>query len=353
MINSEPQLAAALQSLDRAPWIALDTEADSLHAYPEKLCLLQISFPGEDILIDPLAGLNLSPLFEILQRHELILHGADYDLRLFHRTYSFSPGSVFDTMLASRLLGEMRFSLSDLVQRHLGITLEKGSQKANWARRPLTERMEAYAKNDTRHLKPLADLLRAKLAAAGRLAWHTEVCARLIADSTHLPPPDADQVWRLKGSRKLRRNGLAALRELWHWREAEAIAANRPPFFILPHDLLIEIADVASHGGPVDSLIPRHLTNRRRDGLERALQHGLALAASEQPHIHHTEPYHPSAREKARFLELQQHRDKIATQLQLDPSLIAPKSLLQNLSREQPDPDGPTLMRWQKELLAL
>ena len=331
MINTESQLAAILPRLAESPWIALDTEADSLHAYPEKLCLLQISFPGDDVVVDPLAGLDLAPLLGIFLRHDLIFHGADYDLRLFQRTYGFSPRAVFDTMLASRLLGEERFSLGDLVQRHLGITLEKGSQKANWARRPLTERMEAYAKNDTRHLKPLSDLLRGKLHEAGRLTWHAEMCARLIADAANQPPPDTDQIWRLKGSRKLRRNGLAVLRELWHWREAEAVAGNRPPFFILAHDLLVDLADAASHGTPIEPLLPRHLNNRRRDGIERAVQHGLKLPAEELPVIHHSEPYHPTAREKNRFADLQKNRDAVAAQLKLDPSLVAPKALLQQL----------------------
>ena len=353
MINSEPQLAAILSQLSQAPWIAIDTEADSLHAYPEKLCLIQLSFPGEDILVDPLADLDLQPLLEILHRHDLILHGADYDLRLLQRTYGFSPRAVFDTMLASRVLGELRFSLGDLVANHLGITLEKGSQKANWARRPLTERMAAYAKNDTRHLKPLAELLRAKLEAAGRLSWHTEICTRLIADSSHLPAPDTDLVWRIKGSRRLRRTGLAVLRELWHWREAEAIAGNRPPFFVLSHDLLIDLADAACHGNPIDPLLPRHLNNRRRDGIERAVKHALTLPAADHPHLLKSEPYHPSEREKNRFIELQQNRDQVAAKLQLDPSFVASKSLLQSLVRDETDGAGTSLMCWQKEILGL
>jgi ribonuclease D len=88
----------------------------------------------------------------------LILHGADYDLRLLRKNHSFVPDSIFDTMLASRLLGEREFGLVSLLKKHLGVTLEKGSQKADWSKRPLTERMEAYARNDTHYLKELSDL---------------------------------------------------------------------------------------------------------------------------------------------------------------------------------------------------
>ena len=217
-------------------WVALDTEADSLHAYPEKLCLLQISTAGSDELIDPLAKMDLAPLWAELRSHELIFHAADYDLRLLRKNHSFVPEQIFDTMLAARLLGEKEFSLTNLVGNVLGVQLEKGSQKADWAQRPLTERMENYARNDTRHLKPLSDILRKRLEEKGRIEWHRETCARLIADCSALPSADIES-WRLKGSSKLGRGPLAVLRELWQWREGEAIAANKPPYFILKYPI--------------------------------------------------------------------------------------------------------------------
>src|SRR5215467_2578783 len=153
--------------LQAASWVAVDTEADSLHAYPEKICLIQISTVDGDELVDPLARLNLDPLLDALGGHELLMHGADYDLRLLRKHHEFVPKSIFDTMLAARLLGLRQFSLSFLVHTYLGVKLEKGPQKANWALRPLTERMERYARNDTHFLKPLSDQLRAGLEAKG------------------------------------------------------------------------------------------------------------------------------------------------------------------------------------------
>ena len=156
MIDSDKKLSALLPRLRSAGWIALDTEADSLHAYPEKLCLIQLSIEDADELLDPLSSVNFEPLLEVLRNHSLIMHGADYDLRLLRRRFNFVPGAIFDTMLASRLLGIRQFGLTDLLSRFLNTKLEKGPQKANWARRPLTERMETYARNDTHYLKPLA-----------------------------------------------------------------------------------------------------------------------------------------------------------------------------------------------------
>ncbi len=167
MIDSEQKLSAFLLALKTAGWVALDTEADSLHAYPEKLCLVQLSIEGSDVLLDPLSRMDYKPVLEVLQKQELIMHGADYDLRLLRRHFGFVPDAIFDTMLAGRLLGVRQFGLNDLVMKLLGVKLEKGPQKANWARRPLTPRMESYARNDTHYLKPLADILRAELEAEG------------------------------------------------------------------------------------------------------------------------------------------------------------------------------------------
>src|SRR5438552_5843635 len=251
-------------------WVAVDTEADSLHAYPEKVCLIQISTVSGDELIDPLAAFNLDPLLEALSGHELIMHGADYDLRLLEKQHRFVPSAVFDTMLAARLLGLAQFSLCQLVELHLGVKLEKGAQKANWALRPLTERMERYARNDTHYLRPLEEKLKPALEAKGRLAWHQESCARLISESTKEHPPDQDSAWRVKGSHRLGRPALAVLRELWQWRETEAVGANRPPYFVVSHEALVEIAAAAIASKPVEPPLPRHVSERRRSGLLRA-----------------------------------------------------------------------------------
>src|SRR5437016_1046364 len=218
VIDTDQKLAAFLPVLRAATWVAVDTEADSLHAYPEKVCLIQIGTISGDQLIDPLAGVNLDPMLDALSGHELIMHGADYDLRLLQKHHRFIPSAIFDTMLAARLLGLREFSLGHLVEKYLEVKLEKGAQKANWALRPLTEKMERYARNDTRYLKPLADRLKPELEGKGRLAWHQESCARLIAECTRDRPADMDSVWRVKGSHLLGRPALASLRELWQWR---------------------------------------------------------------------------------------------------------------------------------------
>src|SRR5690349_5162202 len=277
VVDTEEKLQAFLPDLYAATWVAVDTEADSLHAYPEKVCLIQISTLFGDTLLDPLAGLNLAPVLKALSTHELIMHGADYDLRLLRKHHEFIPTAIFDTMLAARLLGVRQFGLSNLTESYLGVKLEKGPQKANWALRPLTERMERYARNDTHHLKPLADRLKEELRTKNRLAWHQEACAQLIQDSTLNEPQDTDLIWRVKGSHLLGRPGLAVLRELWRWREAEALAANRPPFFVLSHQTLVDVAAAAAMNRAIEALLPRHLSERRRNGVVKAIKRGMAV----------------------------------------------------------------------------
>ena len=348
MVDSTEKLADFLKILDAAEWIAVDTEADSLHAYPEKLCLIQISIAEGDFLVDPLSGIDLTGFWQVLSRHELILHGADYDLRLLNKNHRFVPSRIFDTMLAARLIGLTEFGLTHLVERFLGVKLEKGSQKADWARRPLTPKMEEYARNDTRYLKRLSDLLREQLVAKRRLEWHQQSCEQLITDATHLPAPDPD-AWRVKGSHILGPPALAVLRELWRWREEEAVASNRPPFFILKHESLVILAVAAVSGEDLGPRLPRNFSPAKMRGVKEAVQRGLALPSSQMPGMpvqnHRRVPVH-----KQRFQQWQGLRDQMARELEIDPTLIASRAVLIGLAEDYEQTDR-QLMPWQRNLL--
>ena len=350
VIDSDGSLAGFLPKLRAAKDVALDTEADSLHAYPEKLCLLQISVGGEDLLVDPLAPLDLAPLWAELKGHRLILHGADYDLRLLRKNHGFVPDRIFDTMLASRLLGDREFGLVNLLQKYLGVTLEKGSQKADWAKRPLTPRMEAYARNDTHYLARLAAILQRQLSEKGRLRWAEESCQRLIAECAIPSQPQPDLVWRVKGSHKLSRPALAVLRELWLWRENEALGGNKPPFFVLSHEALVEIAAAAVEHRSFAHLLPRHFSGRRHEGLGRAIVAGLACSPREQPDFLQNKSHRQTEAERRRFMELEKRRNARAAELKMDPTLIASRAMLLALASHW-ELAGAELMSWQKEIL--
>lgn len=350
VIDNNQKLAALLPAVKSAAWLAIDTEADSLHAYPEKVCLIQISTAAGDELIDPLADMDLDPFLDALTGRELIFHAADYDLRLLRKHHDFSPTEIFDTMLAARLLGEMQFGLGALVEKFLGIKLDKGPQKADWAQRPLTPRMVEYARNDTRHLKPLEEKLRATLIAKGRLAWHQESCARLIAESAIPPLINPDKVWRVKGCTFLTPPALAVLRELWQWREHEALAASRPPFFVLAHEKMIEIAALAAEQKPFEDSIPPRMHPRRKETLRTAVRTGQQVSPENFPATIHHHSQRPTEAEFRRFRDLEKKRNKHAEELKIDPTIIAPKSVLGDLARDW-DKHAPNLMKWQRELL--
>ena len=350
MIDTQEKLAAFLPVVEAAAWLALDTEADSLHAYPEKVCLIQISTTAGDRLVDPLAGIDIGPFLDALAGRELIFHAADYDLRLLRKHHEFTPSVIFDTMLAARLLGEKQFGLSSLVEKYLGVKLDKGSQKADWARRPLTQKMEDYARNDTRHLKPLEEKLKSELLAKGRLAWHQVSCARLIAECSRPVVVDEDEIWRIKGSSFLERGALAVLRELWHWREREALAASRPPFFVLAHEKMVEISQTVADQKPVDPMIPPRMHPRRRENLLAAIRKAQAVPPEKFPQLIKHRSQRPTEAEFRRFREIEKCRDQHAHELAIDPTLIAPKSVLGDLARDW-DKYAPELMNWQRELL--
>ena len=350
MIDTQAKLAAFLPVVNSAAWLAIDTEADSLHAYPEKVCLIQISTAAGDRLVDPLAAMDINPFLDALVGRELIFHAADYDLRLLKKHHEFTPSVIFDTMLAARLLGEKQFGLGALVEKFLGVKLDKGPQKADWAQRPLTPRMEVYARNDTRYLKPLETRLKAELVAQGRLSWHEESCARLIAESSVPPVIDPDDVWRIKGSTFLESPALAVLRELWSWREAEAVAASRPPFFVLAHETMIALSAVIADHQPFEQMIPPRMHPRRRETLLAAIRAAQAVPPERFPEKIRHRSQRPTEAEFRRFRELEKIRNQHAHGLGLDPTLIAPKSVLGDLARDW-DRHAAELMNWQRELL--
>jgi ribonuclease D len=347
MISTPEELARMVQEFKTVERIALDTEADSLHCYFDKLCLLQISIPGQNFLIDPLAGLSLTPLFEALEGKTVVIHSADYDLRLLRRLGYAGPSVLFDTMIAARLLGAREFGLAALLHQHFGLVIAKASQKANWAIRPLPREMLEYAVNDTVRLLELAEIQEARLRELGRYSWLEQMCERQIQAASIIKERDPDSLWRITGYADLSPRGMAILRSLWHWRDREAQDADRPAFHVLNNENLINAASRFDSGQPVD---PRHLKGSRRQRFFEAAESALGLPESEWPKIIRKPRLRTTQEQEHRFRHLRKHRDDAAERLQIDPTLIAPKALLEQLSRNEPAALE-SLLPWQKECL--
>jgi len=374
LIATDADLSELLKRIEAADRVGIDIEADSLHSYREKLCLLQISVPTvagivdarsdlgttshsrdhqsrlqQDVIVDPLAGLDLEPLRRALESREIVLHGSDYDLRMLRRGLNFVAHKIFDTLIAARLLGIREFSLAALVKRYFGLELPKGSQKANWAKRPLPARMAEYAINDARYLLPLAEKLEAELDSYQRRDWLRQSCQRAIEQAAMARVRKNDESWRVGGSGSLKGLAAAVLRALWQWREREAEMADRPPFHILQNEKLLHAAISFASGDVADY---KHFSPRRRQAFREAARIGLATPESEWPILRRRFGTRPTTETVRCTEELRRRRDKSADKLGLEPSFIAPRGTLEAVAA-----DGTRaislLVPWQRELLGI
>jgi len=345
-IRTPEALRGLALSLEGCHAIGLDTESDSLYHHFEKVCLLQVATDrGEGFLVDTLALRDLAPLAAAMADPALVkvLHGADYDVTTLKRDFGFSFASIFDTMIAARLLGRSEIGLAAVARDELGVALSKHNQKDDWSRRPLTPQQEDYALADVRHLVPLRDRLEPKLASAGRLDWLREECAAVAA----LPPVarrhDPDAYLDLKGARRLSPRALAVLRELFAWRERRAEETDTPAFKILGNESLMRLAerqpsDVAGLAA-VPGVIPR--LQRQAGPLLDAVRRAADLPEAELPRLTRTpRPVVPDA-VQARVDRLRAWRAAKATELGVEVSVVLPQRLIDRLAAAAPrDPAG-------------
>jgi ribonuclease D len=246
IIRDVDGLARFAADLAQERCLAVDLEADSLHHYADKVCLLQFSTAHRDVLVDPLTLPTLDPLKPVFADPSVrkVFHAGDYDLRSLWRDFGISVAGLFDTMVAAQLLGEEKIGLSDLLEKHFGVCLDKRFQKADWSKRPLPPEMLRYAVEDTRHLRRLSVLLEKELAARGRLAWATEEFS-LTEQVRFSDAPEGPSCLRVKGARALERRGLAVLEELLRWRDDKARERDVPLFKVVGTETLLELARIS------------------------------------------------------------------------------------------------------------
>jgi ribonuclease D len=341
--------------------IAVDTEADSLHSYFDKVCLIQMTIGGEDYVIDPLAKIDISRFGNVLSNPAIrkIFHGGDYDLRILNRDFGFTITNLVDTMICAQLLGYEAFGLAALLDRHFGLKLNKAHQRADWAMRPLPPDMLDYAAMDTRHLARLYELLRAELEARGRWEWAVEEFGRLESVRYRDTEDDAEPFRRLKGIGGFDRRSLAVVRSLYDWRDQLAREADRPPFKIIGNDAIIEIAKTKPKSmaelGKIKSVSQYHF-RRFGDEIMRLVLQALQLPEEALPQRAESRPFFRDKVLEARIDKLKRVRDGIAKELAIDVSVVAPRHILSAVATLEPknvrDLDQvPAMREWQKRLL--
>jgi len=337
--------------------IAIDTEADSLHSYFDKVCLVQVTSDGEDWIVDPLAGFPLDGLGEILADRTFvkILHGADYDLRILNRDFGFSMGNIRDTMICAQLLGYEAYGLAALLGRHFGVELDKSHQRADWSSRPLTQAMMRYAAMDTHYLGALVAKLEDELRALGRWEWAEEEFERLEAIRFVESEPNPEAHLKIKGSKALSRRQLAVLARLVEWRDGVARAQDRPPFKVMGNETMIGIATSIPET-PRELKAIKGMTgaqmSRFKDDVLAITNHVKALEEEALPSLPEKKHWKRDKALEKRLDKLRKVRDEIASELKLDPGLLAPRHVLSAIATNDPErveqlAEIPAMRRWQ------
>jgi ribonuclease D len=307
-------------------------------------------------LVDLLAPLPLAGLWPRLAQQHLVMHGSDFDLRLLYDFCGFTAHSLFDTMMAAQLLNLPRMGLASLLEQHFGVTLAKEGQKANWSKRPLPPKLIDYAALDVFYLPALRDILRTELEHRGRMGWQEQRCRWQIESAQTGFPPNDVHAWRIGRSERLSPRGQCVLWAVWHWREETARQLDQPPFKITSNDLLCEIAARADAGLPEEAILAVNLGKRHPrliHSLTEAVRTGLSKNPSTLPRRHRgRDPnWLPlNAAELALQDRLKADRDRMAQQLNLDPTLIANRAQLAQIARD-PDRLDDILLPWQADLL--
>ena len=302
-----------------------------------------------DFIVDPLSNLDLEPLRQALEPREIVLHAADYDLRMLRRGLNFTASRIFDTVIAVRLLGIREFSLGALVKRFFGVELHKHSQKANWALRPLPPRMLKYAVDDVHYLLPLAAKLEEELERVHRRDWFQQSCRRAIELAAAERERIQDELWRIAGAGALDPHTGAVLRALWQWRETEAELADRPPFHILQNHELLKAAESFASGHVPDY---KHFSARRRQTFREAAKIALQSPQSEWPVMRRRSGSRPTEEMRRRADQLRERRDRSAAQLGLEPSFIASRGTLEAIAADSARATA-LLVPWQRELIGM
>jgi len=347
-----------VERLTREPLLAVDLEADSLHNYQEKVCLIQISTPGESVIIDPLALPELSLLAPILADPAVrkIFHGADYDIRSLHRDFAIEVHNLFDTMIACQFLGEKEVGLAAVLLKRFGVELDKRYQKADWSKRPLSADMIEYAIRDTSLLIELYGQLADELRAKGRLAWVEEE-SRLLS-GVRAGSREADTLLlRFKGAARMEPRTLAVLEELLRFRDALAREQDIPPFKVLGNDTLRQLAEKKPHRltdlEGISGLSPK-LYKRYGRSILAAAARGMAKPDDELPSYPRLQRFVKDRRKEEMMKRLKEWREAKAGELGIEAGLLVNNSMLEAVAEaacrgEDDAAVVPVMKKWQKE----
>ena len=335
-IDTAAELEALVQRLRAQPRFALDTESNSMHAYRERICLVQVSLPEHDVLVDALA-VDLRPLGPVLADPsiEKVMHGADYDILCFKRELGLSFAGLYDTMLAARVLGWAAYGLGPILHERYGFVANKRMQRFDWGRRPLPEAALDYARHDTRFL---LDLQQQQLQALREAEREDELRHACLRQARVEPRPTRAEVlgmWRIKGARELPPQGRAVLRALHGMREAVAEELDRPVFQVMSDALMLSLARrPPGDARGLEGLRGLHpvLRGRGRARVLEAIEAGRAAEPPRPPPLDRG----PPREVVTRFDALRAWRKATAAERGVEPDIVLGKDALMALAVADP-----------------
>jgi ribonuclease D len=357
-LDKPEQVDRFLNEISAVKELALDTEGASFHRFLDRIYLLQLSTREHSAIIDPLPIGSPAGLGELLESKsvEVVFHDADYDLRLLHQDYGWHVTNIFDTRIASQLLGIKSFGLAALLEQFFDVKLDKKHQRADWSMRPLTPDMLEYAAQDTRYLLQLKDHMKGELTRRKRLHWAQEEFARL--EGTRWEAEESMEGFlRLKGARDLSRQELAVLREVANWRDTVAAQLDRATFRVMGNEVLFELARRAPKSVSELSAIkgmPRGMIERGGADIVAAVRRGAEVPEANLPKFPRGQRWNKDRDFDERVARLKAVRDSAAARLDLDPGVLCSRERLENIARSAAKTledlaAVPDLRRWQIE----
>ena len=335
-VDTPAALEALAADLNRQYRIAVDTESNSLHAYRERVCLVQFSTEEVDYLVDALAFDDLGPLKPAFETPniEKIFHAVEYDVLCLHRDYGIICNNVFDTMVAARTLGYPAVGLGSLLAEKFGLVVNKRYQKADWAKRPLPRDMVDYARLDTRYLIPLRDLLAIELIEKNLTPFAAEDFTRLgtVQPNNHRGHRPAWE--RVSGVQHLSDSQIAILDQLCQWREKMAEKLDRPPFKVMSDEKLLALVQrmPVNRAGLAEAGLTTLQVERFGTGLLQALRHG---EAAEPLHYQHNHSRPPDSVVR-RLERLKEWRKNTAAKMGVESDIVLPRGHMAAIAEQGP-----------------
>ncbi len=347
-IDTAEGLASALDQLDGQKRYALDTEFHRERTYWPQVALVQIAWPGELIIIDPLA-VDLAPMKDLMESDSLaVLHAASQDLEVLELACQAAPRHLFDTQIAAGFIGMSTPSLSSLHERELGVQLPKSNRLTDWLERPLRDAQIDYAAADVERLLEIHDLLNEKLESRGRLGWAEEECE--ILRSRNRSPREPLEAWRkIKEARHLKGAAISVARSVAAWRERRAAEIDQPVRFVLSDIAIVAISQ--STPGSADAL-------GKVRGVDRGMARGVVgtqvlKAVAEGVEADWRPPRPTKRRDNSRDLRpavalVAAWVNQLARDNQIDPTLLATRADVEALVRG--DEEARLASGWRAEM---